>query len=38
LIRCGGVTTLAEAKEKIDEQRLFLNCKKPENLEEQGIP
>lgn len=32
-----GVVTPDEAKKKIDEQRLVLKDKKPENLEEQGI-
>lgn len=32
-----GVTTPAEAQEKIDEQKAVLNGKKPENLEEQAI-
>ena len=32
-----NVTTPAEAKAKIEEQRSVLNGKKPENLEEQGI-
>lgn len=32
-----GVVTPQEAKAKIDEQRAFLNGKRPENLEEQAI-
>jgi UDP-galactopyranose mutase len=32
-----GVSTPAEAQEKIEEQRSVLNGKKPQNLEEQGI-